>query len=89
MLDINVTRALSGHTSIDHIDGRLVVATHDGGAFGWKAKISHDGTHAPSMLGGSNGSKEFRLSGASSGDGLRLASVGHSAAAQQEGITGS
>jgi len=47
-----VTRALSGHTSIDHVDGQLVVATPDGRAFGWKAKISHDGTHVPSMLGG-------------------------------------
>jgi len=89
VLDVNVTRSFSGHSSVDHIDGRLIVATHDGRTFGWKANVSHDGTHVPGMFGGSNGGKEFRFSGAGSGDGLRLASVGHSAAAQQEGITGS
>jgi len=89
MLDINVTRALSGHTSVDHIDDPLVVATRGGRAFGWKAKVSRDGTHAPSMFGSSNGSKEFRFSGAGSSDGLRLASAGRSAAAQQEGTAGS
>jgi len=88
VLDINVTRSLSGHTSVDHIDGRLVVAMHDGRTFGWKAKIRHGGTRAPGMFGGSNGGKEFRFSGAGSSDGLRLALAGCSTATQQEGTTG-
>jgi len=89
VLDVNVTRALSGHSSVDHVCGRLVVATHDGGTFGQKAKISHDSAHVPGMFGSRNGDKEFRFSGTGSGDGLRLASVGDSAAAKQEGTTGS
>jgi len=80
VLNINVTRALSGYASVDHIDGRLVVAMHDGRAFGRKAKVSHDCTHISSMLCCGNSGKEFRFSGAGSGDGLRLTSVGDSAA---------
>jgi len=38
------------------------------------------------MFSCSNSGKEFRFSGAGSGDGLRLASVGHSAATQKESI---
>ena len=86
MLDINVTRALGGDLGVDHIDGRLVVAIHDGGAFGWKSKVGHDRAHVSSMLRCGNSGKEFRFSGAGSGDGLRLASVGDSATTQEEGI---
>jgi len=86
VLDINVTRALSGDTGVDHIDSRLVVAMHDGRAFGRKAKVSHDCAHVSSMLRGGNSGKEFRFSGAGSGDGLRLTAAGDSAATQQEGI---
>jgi len=83
-----VTRALSGDTSVDHIDGRLVVATHDGRAFWWKAKIGHDCAHVSSMLRGGNSGEKFRFGGARSGDRLRLASVGNGAATQEEGIVG-
>jgi len=89
VLNINVTRALSGDMSIDHIDGRLVVAIHDGRAFGRKAEVSHDGAHVSSMLRCGNSGKDFRFSGAGSGDGLRLTSVGDSAATQEEGIASS
>jgi len=87
--DVNVTRALSGDTSVDHIDGLLVVAMHDGGAFWWKAKIGHDCAHMSSMLCGGNSGEKFRFGGARSGDRLRLASVGNGAATQEEGIAGS
>jgi len=89
VLDVNVTRALSGHTSVDHVDGQLVVATHGGGTFGWKAKISHGGAHAPGVFGSRDGGKEFRFSRTGSGDRLRLALAEDSAAAKQEGTTGS
>jgi len=89
VLNINVTRVLSGYTSVDHIDGRLVVAIHDGRAFGWKAKVGHDCAHVSSMFRCGNSGKEFRFSGAGSGDGLRLTSVGDSAATQEEGIASS
>jgi len=61
VLDINVTRALSGYTSVDHIDGQLVVAVHHGRAFRRKAKIGHDGTHVSSMLRGGNCGEELRF----------------------------
>jgi len=89
VLNINVTRALSGYTSVDHIDGRLVVTMHDGRALGSKAKVGHDCAHASSMFRCGNSSKEFRFSGAGSGDGLRLTLVGDSAATQEEGIASS
>jgi len=90
VLDVNVMRALSWDTSVDHVDGRLVVAVHDGRAFGWKAKIGHCCVHVLSMLCGGNGGKKFRFGGARSGDRLRLTSalVGNGAATQQEGIAG-
>jgi len=88
VLNINVTRALSGYTSVDHIDGRLVVTIHDGRAFWWKAKVGHDCAHVSSMLRCCDSGKEFRFSGAGSGNGLRLAAVGsYSAAAQEESIS--
>jgi len=89
VLNVNMTRALSGYTGVDHIDGRLVVTIHDGRAFGWKAKVGHDCTHVSSMFCCGNSGKEFRFSGAGSGDGLRLTSVGDSAATQEEGIASS
>jgi len=89
VLNINVTRALSGDTSIDHVDCRLVVAIHDGRAFRRKAEVSHDGAHVSSMLRCGNSGKEFRFGGAGSGDGLRLTSVGDSVATQEEGIASS
>jgi len=89
VLNINVTRALSGYASVDYIDGRLVVAIHDGRAFGRKAKVSHDCAHISSMLRCGNSNKEFRFSGAGNGDGLCLTSVGDSAATQEEGIASS
>jgi len=59
VLDINVTRALSRHTSVDHIDGQLVVAAHDGRALRRKAEVSHDGSHVSSVLRGGNYGKEL------------------------------
>jgi len=54
-----------------------------------KAEVSHDGAHVSSMLCCGNSGKEFRFGGAGSSDGLRLTSVGDSAATQEEGIASS
>ena len=75
-----MTRALSRYTSVDHIDGRLVIAVHDSRAFRREAEVGHDGLHVLSMLGGGNSGKEFCFSGAGSCDGLCFASVGDGAA---------
>jgi len=81
VLDVNVTRALSRCTSVDHVDGRLVIAAHDGQAFWREAEVGHDGAHVSSMLCGGNSGKEFGFSGAGSCDGLCFVSVGDGAAA--------
>jgi len=61
MMDVNVTRALSGHTSVDHVDSRLIIAVQDGGAGRRKAEVGHDGAHVASMLGGGISGKELRV----------------------------
>jgi len=68
VLHVNVTRVLSGDMSVDHVDGGLVVAMHDGGAFGRKAKVGHGRAHAASVFRCGNSGEEFRFSGAGSGD---------------------
>jgi len=52
--DINVTRALSGHKSVDHNDGRLVIAAHDSWRLWREAEVGHDRSHISSMLRGGN-----------------------------------
>jgi len=81
-----VTRALSGYTRVDHIDGRLIIAMHDSRAFRRETEVGHDGAHVSSMLCGGNRGKEFCFGGAGSSDGLRLASVRDGATTEKEGI---
>jgi len=76
ILDINVTRALSGHTSVDHVDSQLIIAVQGGGAVWREAEVGHDCEYVASILCSGNSSMELRFSGASSSDGLCFASVG-------------
>jgi len=89
VLDINVTRALSRHTSVDHVDGRLVVAVHDSRAFRRKAEVGHDCLNVSSMLCSGTSGKDLRFGGAGSSDRLCFALVGDGAATQKEGIASS
>ena len=81
-----MTRALSGYTSVDHVDGRLIITIHDSQAFRGEAETGHDGVHILSMLCGGCSGKELRFSGAGSSDGLHFASVGDGAATEDEGV---
>jgi len=86
VLDVNVTGALRGHTSVDHIDGRLVIAVHDCRAFRREAEVCHDCSHVLSMLRGGNSGKEPRFGGAGSSDRLHFALVRDGATTEEEGV---
>jgi len=68
VLDIDMTRTLSGNTSVDHVDGGLVV-TMQWCRFTWREpQLLHDGTKAARMFSSGDSSKEFRFSGAGGSD---------------------
>jgi len=81
-----VKRAISRYTSVDHIDGRLIIAMHDGRAFRRVTYVGHDGAHVSSMLHGGDSGKELRFDGAGSSDGLGFASVRQGATSEKKGV---
>ena len=80
-----MTRALSGYTSVDHIDCQLIIAVQDGRTFRREAKVRHDGAHVSSMFCSGNRGKELRFGGAGSSNGLHLASARDGATTEKEG----
>jgi len=70
VLDFNMTRAISRHPSVDHIDGWLVITVRDSRALRGKSQLSHDHKEVLSVLCWCDSCHEFSLSGTSGCDWL-------------------
>ena len=62
VLDLDVTRSLGGHTSVDHVNGRLVILV-DGGRLGLgESEFLHNRPDVSGLLGCGDSGEEFGLS---------------------------
>jgi hypothetical protein len=83
-LNIDMARTRGGSTSVDHLDGGLVVFKNRGRADLGKTKFTKHGTQMFRNLDGFDSGKKFGLSAGSSSDGLSVATTGNDATGKKE-----
>jgi hypothetical protein len=75
--NVNMARASSGATGVDHFNSRLIVFENGGGPDLRVTKFVKNRAKMLGDLGSFNGSKKFGLGARSNSDGLRVAPAGN------------
>jgi hypothetical protein len=85
-LNKDVARAVSGDTSVDHLDSGCVITVEGCGVGLRETKFDEDGTEVLGMFGCADGSVELGFSRAGGSERLGFAFIGDGATCEKEGV---